>query len=101
MKRIDNYSQSGVSAGFVMWAGFTAFVFAALVVNAVLWLAGCAELAYWHWPTLAIALVFAGLEAPESLRRQERERAAKNIHPQAAMRPGRHCRSEAIKGEQL
>lgn len=90
MKGTDNYSQTGVSAAFVMWAGFAALLFAVLSVNAVLWAFGLAALAWWHWFTLTMALLLAGLEAPES-RRHGKERAAGYTHPQAATRPRRHC----------
>lgn len=87
MKGTDHFSE-GVSAAFLMWGGFAVFAGAVLAVNAVMWAFGAAELAYWHYPSLGIALLLAGLEAPEGF---FRTRAAGNMHPQAATRPRRRC----------
>ena len=69
-----------------IWAAFAAFTGAVLIVNAVQALFGTAALAWWHYPTLGIALLFAWLELPASRRarviikaRQARRQAATYI----------------------
>ncbi len=59
-----------ISPQLIVWAAFAAFTGAVLVVNAAMALFGCAELAYWHYPTLGIALLLVWMELPGGARKR-------------------------------
>jgi len=75
-----------ITPQLLIWAAFAAFTALVLIVNAVQALFGTTALAWWHYPTLGIALLFVWMELPARRRarviikaRQTSIQAAKHI----------------------
>lgn len=78
--------ENRISMQLLIWTAFAAFTGVVLTVNAVQALSGHAALAWWHYPTLGIALLFVWMELPARQRarmiikaRQARRQAANHI----------------------
>ena len=79
---------SNINPQLAVWSVFAAFTGIVLAVNAVQALSGHAALAWWHYPTLGVSLIFVWAELPDCRRarvlartRRWRRQAAKRILP--------------------